>query len=125
MPKTYEIAKKVILNPRLKRYIDVNTDFAQQPDKKFFEGEKNQLLTYVSSVNMPCCVHDGDPKQIMDDIIVAKSFNCAVGAHIAYPDPVNLGYKEMNLSPEELVAWIHVQMGAFRALCLANGIDVE
>jgi UPF0271 protein len=125
MPKKADMARKVILSPKLKRYVDVNTDFGQSQDKPYFQDEDNSLLAYVSSVNIPCGVHDGDPLEIMDCIAKAKLFNCAVGAHIAYPDPVNMGYKEMKISHEELSAWIHVQIGAFRALCHAQGSDIE
>lgn len=125
MPKYADTARKVILTQKLKRYIDLNTDYGQSEEKKYFEDPENSLLTYVSSVNIPCCVHDGDPLEMMKHIAKAKEFNCAIGAHIAYPDPVNLGYKEMNMSAEELASWIYVQVGAFRALAQANGLDIE
>jgi UPF0271 protein len=125
MPKTPDTAKKVILTEKLKRYIDLNTDYGQTGEAAYFADPDNNLLTYASSVNIPCCVHDGDPLQMMEHIAQAKQFNCAIGAHIAYPDPVNLGYKEMTLSDEELAAWIHVQIGAFRSLTQAVGLDIE
>lgn len=125
MPKFADTARKVLLTHKLKRYIDVNTDYGQSPEKSLFSDEENSLLAYVSSVNIPCCVHDGDPLEVLGYIAKAKLFNCAVGAHIAYPDPVNLGYKEMNISHEELAAWINVQIGAFRALAQVHGLEIE
>lgn len=126
MPKPADLARKVILNQKLKRYIDINTDFGQNQDRAFFDApEESNLLNIVTSVNIPCCVHDGDPVQIIKDIAKAKTYNCAIGAHIAYPDPVNYGYKEMKISDEELAAWIRVQLGSFKALCQANGLDIE
>jgi len=106
-------------------YLDLNTDYGQTADRSFFEGKERTLLHYVSSVNIPCCVHDGDPAQVLRDIETAKKNNCIVGAHIAYPDPKHDGYEPMDLSDEELSAWIVLQLGAFSALCRANDIDFE
>ncbi|MBY0449008.1 MAG: LamB/YcsF family protein [Cyanobacteria bacterium] len=110
---------------RQKRFIDINTDFGQSADKRLFEPIETSLLSYVSSVNIPCCVHDGTPREVLEAIVTAKQSNCVVGAHIGYPDPANSGYAEMNISDEDLVAWLYVQLGTFRALVQANGIDVD
>lgn len=125
MPKPSDMARKVILTQKLKKYVDINTDFGQTQDQAFFQDEDGSLLNFVSSVSIPCCVHDGEPVQVIRDIGRAKTFNCAIGAHIGYPDPVNYGYKDVKLSDEELAAWIRVQIGSFRALCQANGMDIE
>ncbi|MBX2860804.1 MAG: LamB/YcsF family protein [Vampirovibrio sp.] len=120
-----QAAQKVILKDDLKRYIDLNTDFGQSRDTAFFNRTNHKLLTSVSSVNIPCCVHDGDPKDVMDNIAKAKSFNCAIGAHIGYPDPANYGYEAMAISKEELQAWLYVQVGGFRAMIQSMGLDIE
>lgn len=125
MAKISDTVRKVVLSQKLNKYIDLNTDFGQTADRAFFEGKERSLLHYVSSVNIPCCVHDSDPAQALKDINTAKLNNCAVGAHIAYPDPKHYGYKPMDLSAEELTAWILLQLGAFTALCRANHIEFE
>lgn len=125
MAKQADIARKIILSPRTKKFIDLNTDLGQTQDKAFFEADEPSLLTYVSSVNIPCCVHDGNPKEIIETIVKAKSFNCAIGAHIGFPDPVNYGYEAMAIDPEELSAWLYVQIGAIRALAKSVGSDIE
>lgn len=125
MPRIPDTVRKVVLSQKLNRYLDLNTDFGQTADRAFFMGKERTLLHYVSSVNIPCCVHDGDPAQVLKDIDTAKKNTCAVGAHIAYPDPKHYGYQPMALSMEELEAWILLQLGAFSALCRANAIDIE
>lgn len=124
-PRISDTARKTVLTQKLNRYIDLNTDFGQSADRAFFVGKERSLLHYVSSVNIPCCVHDSDPAQVLKDIQTAKQNNCAVGAHIAYPDPKNFGYNPMDLTPDELYAWILLQLGAFMALCRAKDIDFE
>jgi 5-oxoprolinase (ATP-hydrolysing) subunit A len=111
--------------PKPAKIIDLNTDFGQSTDRNLFEGKEKTLLNYVSSVNIPCCVHDGEPAQAMQDIQRAKQNQCAVGAHIAYPDPKHFGYQAMDISAEELRAWIILQLGSFGAFCKVNKTEFE
>jgi UPF0271 protein len=117
--------RKPVPAPKINRHVDLNTDFGQSADRSFFEGKERTLLHFVSSVNIPCCVHDSDPHQVLKDIATAKLNNCAVGAHIAYPDPKHYGYQPMDMGMDELEAWIILQLGAFSALCRTNKIDME
>jgi UPF0271 protein len=48
-----------------------------------------------------------------------------VGAHIAYPDPASHGSQVMSLSPDELKAWLLVQLGTFHALTLSCGVEMQ
>jgi 5-oxoprolinase (ATP-hydrolysing) subunit A len=119
-------ARKTILSNRLKRYVDVNTDFGQTPEVAFFSDPDNSLLPYVSTVYIPCGVHDGNPADIMRLIDIARLHNCAIGAHIGLPDPKNLGNMPMpNLTADSLKAWLLVQLGAFRAMAESLGVPVE
>jgi 5-oxoprolinase (ATP-hydrolysing) subunit A len=127
MPKTSDLARKVILSPSLKRHIDLNTDYGQTIDRSVFDVNEDELslLNWVSSVNIPCGVHDGEPADLIRHIETAKHFNCVVGAHIAYPDPVNHGAQVVDLTPEELKAWLLVQLGTFNALSTACGVEMQ
>lgn len=125
MARMSDTVRRAVQAQKPPRQIDLNTDFGQTADRAFFTGKEKSLLHYVSSVNIPCCVHDSDPLQVMNDILEAKRNNCAVGAHIAYPDPKHYGYKAVELSDEELEAWILLQLGTFSSLCRANGADFD
>lgn len=125
MPKTVDLAKKVLLNNKVKRFLDLNTDLGQSRDQTFFNRTEYALLNQVTSVSIPCAVHDGDPKEILESIRHAKRANCVIGAHIGFPDPARGGYELMQLSEEELTAWIFVQMGAFQALVRSENLDIE
>src|SRR5712671_4330329 len=81
MVRTFEAVRKAPSPPKVNRFIDLNTDFGQTADRAFFEGKERTLLHFVSSVNIPCGVHDSDPARILKDIQTAKQNNCAVGAH--------------------------------------------
>lgn len=125
MPKSVDLARKILISHKVKRFIDLNTDLGQVRDRGFFAKTQHELLNHVTSVNLPCAVHDGDPMEITESIRMAKRFNCVVGAHIGYPDPARCGYEHLSLSSEELAAWIYVQIGAFQALLRSEGLDIE
>ncbi|MEM0952221.1 MAG: LamB/YcsF family protein [Cyanobacteria bacterium P01_H01_bin.74] len=124
MPQPIDLSKKTILDPRVRHFLDLNTDLAQTADLDFFLQTDYALLNYVTSVNLPCAVHDGDPVQIIKAIEIAKQFNCPIGAHIGYPDPENQGYKAHNLDEETLSAWIYLQLGALQALAHAAQTEI-
>jgi UPF0271 protein len=125
MPKPVDLARKILISPKVKRFIDLNADLGQVRDRAFYSKNQFELLNFVTSVNIPCAVHDGDPKEILEVIRKAKQFNCVVGAHIGFPDPARFGYEAMTLDPEELAAWLYVQMGAFHALARSEGLEIE
>jgi UPF0271 protein len=125
MPKTVDLAKKVLLSHKVKRFVDLNTDLGQTRDLAFFKKTNYELLNQVTSVSIPCAVHDGDPLEILEAIRQAKRFNCAIGAHIGFPDPAKNGYEPMQISEEALTAWIFVQIGAFQALVRSEAMEIE
>lgn len=114
--KPLNTTSKDLLTEGLSVYLDINVDLGQARDQTFFESNDYELLNYVSSVNLPCCVHEGHPVQVEKLAARAKAAECAVGAHIAYPDPKNAGYSHIDLDEDELAAWIRVQLGTLTAL---------
>lgn len=125
MPKSVDLARKILISHKVKRFVDLNTDLGQVRDRAFFSKTQYELLNHITSVNIPCAVHDGDPREILESIRIAKRYNCVVGAHIGYPDPARFGYEAMTLPAEELEAWIYVQIGAFQAMVRSEGLDIE
>jgi UPF0271 protein len=121
-----QTAKKTILSHRLKRYVDLNTDFGQQLDSAYFADPDASLLPFVSTVYIPCGVHEGDPADIMRLMLIAKQYNCAIGPHVGLPDPQHLGNVPMqNLSTESLKAWLLLQIGGFKAMAQSLGLPVD
>jgi 5-oxoprolinase (ATP-hydrolysing) subunit A len=118
--------RKTILSNRLKRYVDLNTDFGQSLEAAYFADLEQSLLPYVSTVYIPCGVHEGDPADIVKLMDVAKTYHCALGAHVGLPDPANLGNSPMpDLTPDSLKAWLLVQLGSMRALAQSIGMPIE
>lgn len=104
--------------------IDFNCDLAQS-----FGIYKNNaeydLLDYVSSVNISCGFHAGDPLIIKNALLQAKEKNIVVGAHIGFDDIQGFGYREMQLSEEEIEALVIYQVGAIASYAKTLGLEIE
>jgi UPF0271 protein len=109
-------AKQVIL--------DLNCDLGQSFGVYRNEQEL-ELLDYVSSVNISCGSHAGDPLTIMNMLKTAADKNLAVGAHIGYPDIQGFGYRTMSLNEEEIQALVVYQIGAINSLAKLYNLTVE
>lgn len=105
-------------------FLDVNCDLAQS-----FGVYKNDtefdLLPYVSSVNISCGLHSGDPMVINKALKLAAENNLSVGAHIGFPDLQGFGYREMNLTKEEIEATVLYQIGAIQAMAKSYGLKIS
>ena len=71
---------------------------------------ESRLLDYVSSVNISCGFHAGDPLTIKEALLNAKSKNIVVGAHVGYDDIQGFGYRKMDLDFDELEALVMYQV---------------
>ena len=104
--------------------IDFNCDLGQSFG--VYKNEKEySLLKYVSSVNISCGFHAGDPLTIREALLQAKNHNVAVGAHIGFDDIQGFGLKNMDLKPEEIEALVIYQIGAISSFAKAYGIEIE
>lgn len=104
--------------------IDFNCDLAQS-----FGIYKNnsefELLDYVSSVNISTGFHAADPMTIKNALLKAKEKNIAIGAHIGFADIQGFGYREMQLSEEEIETLVIYQVGALISFAKAYGIEID
>ena len=104
--------------------IDLNSDlgegFGPWP-----MGDDAAMLGIVTSANIACGFHAGDPAGILKVLRVAAGRGVAVGAHIGYRDLVGFGRRNMDPSSEELVADTIYQIGALQGLARAAGTAVR
>lgn len=114
-----------ISKPKSKKFvIDVNCDIAQSFG--VYKNEKElDIVPYVSTLNVSCGAHAGDPLSIMDALSTIEGQNYAISAHIGYPDLQGFGYREMNLTDEQLKSVILYQLGALAALAKVYSLDIE
>jgi 5-oxoprolinase (ATP-hydrolysing) subunit A len=95
--------------------IDLNSDLGEGA------GHDHEILDLVSSANIACGLHAGDPASIFATIQAALERGVSLGAHPSFPDRANFGRTEMAMPPTELYATVAYQIGAFQALARAAG----
>ena len=99
--------------------VDLNADLGEGA------GHDEDILEFISSANIACGFHAGDPTSILESIRTAHELEVAVGAHPSFPDRANFGRKEMALPPEEIYSVVMYQLGAFQALARAAGAEMN
>ena len=104
--------------------IDLNADVGESLGP-WPMGDDERLIPLVSSVNVACGAHAGDPLTIDRTVRFAAGHGVAVGAHPGYPDLVGFGRREMELAADELEASIVYQVGAVAAFAAAAGVPLR
>ena len=96
--------------------VDLNCDMGESTDLHVYDIEKDlAILEYVSSVNLACGYHAGDPHTMHRLVEAALNRQVAIGAHPSFPDRANFGRTTMHLSPESVYDIILYQTGALQA----------
>ena len=99
--------------------IDLNSDLGEGA------GHDDEILGLVSSANIACGFHAGNPASIFNSIRAAKEKGVAVGAHPSLDDRKNFGRIERQISATEVYVLVAYQIGAFNALCTAAGVEMK
>ena len=99
--------------------VDLNSDLGEGA------GHDDEILSLVSSANIACGFHAGNPATIFSCIQAAKEKGVAVGAHPSLDDRKNFGRVEAQVSPAEVYALVAYQIGAFHALSTAAGVKMD
>jgi 5-oxoprolinase (ATP-hydrolysing) subunit A len=100
--------------------IDLNCDMGESFGN-YILGQDDELMQYVSSVNIACGFHGGDPSVMKRTVAHAAKRNIAIGAHPGYPDLQGFGRREMKLSPEEVYDLVLYQIGSLLIFVKASG----
>lgn len=104
--------------------IDLNSDLGESFGA-WRMGDDAAMLAIVSSANVACGFHAGDPAGILATLRSAAAHGVSVGAHVAYPDLVGFGRRNMDLSSADLQASVIYQIGALQGLAAAAGTRVR
>lgn len=84
-------------------------------------GQDEALMDYVSSVNVACGFHGGDPSVMRRTVDLAVKKEIAIGAHPGYQDMQGFGRREMKYSAQEIYDIVLYQIGALTAFVKAKG----
>jgi UPF0271 protein len=88
-------------------------------------GMDAQIIPLLSSANIACGFHAGDPLVMAKTVEAARDHRVAIGAHPGFPDLSGFGRREMKLSPGEVTAYVQYQIGALKAFCAALKVPLS
>lgn len=100
--------------------IDLNCDLGESFGA-YTIGKDEEMMNYVTSVNIACGFHAGDPLVMKETVTNAMRHNVKIGAHPGLPDIQGFGRRMMQISPEEAYALIQYQIGALLGFVKAQG----
>lgn len=96
--------------------IDLNSDVGESYGS-WVMGQDETLIPMVTSINIACGAHAGDPTIMARTVALASAHGVVVGAHPGYPDREGFGRRDLSLSVEQLEVSILYQLGALAAFC--------
>jgi UPF0271 protein len=99
---------------------DINCDLGESFGN-WTLGDDEAVMPLVTSANVACGFHGGDPLTMERTVALAVRHNVAVGAHPGLPDLLGFGRRVMALSPEDAAAYVRYQAGALQAFLRAAG----
>lgn len=104
--------------------MDLNSDLGESLGA-WSMGDDAAMLDIVSSANVACGFHGGDPAGILETLKAAQGRGVMVGAHVSYPDLIGFGRRNMDVASSDLVASVIYQIGALQGLAHAAGTRVR
>jgi UPF0271 protein len=104
--------------------IDLNCDMGESFGRYTLGGDA-AVMPFISSANIACGLHAGDPLVMRSTILLARQHGVAIGAHPGWPDLQGFGRRDMNLSAEEAEAFVIYQIGALAAFAKTEGCELH
>ena len=105
-------------------HIDLNSDLGESFGR-WTLGDDAELMKSISSANVACGFHAGDPGVMRRTVRLARDAGVAIGAHPGLPDLVGFGRRNMAVSPGEVEDLVLYQLGALAAMASAEGVRLQ
>lgn len=102
------------------RKIDLNCDMGESYGA-WKMGDDAGVMPFISSANIACGFHGGDPATIRKTVRLAVDHGVAIGAHPSLPDIQGFGRRPMKISPQDMYDLVVYQAGAVEAFARAAG----
>jgi UPF0271 protein len=103
--------------------IDVNSDVGESFGA-WQRGADEAVMQHITSANVACGYHAGDPGVMRRTVRLAQAAGVAVGAHPGFPDLAGFGRRELRASAQEVEDMVLYQIGALAAIAAAEGVPV-
>lgn len=104
--------------------IDLNSDLGESFGP-WQMGADDALMASITSANIACGFHAGDPSVMRRTIALAKAHGVAIGAHPGFSDLVGFGRREMHLAPGEIEDLVLYQVAAIAGVAAAEGMRLQ
>jgi UPF0271 protein len=104
--------------------IDLNSDIGESFGP-YTIGADGEVMASISSANVACGFHGGDPGVMRRTVRLARDAGVAVGAHPGFPDLVGFGRREMRVSPRDVEDMVLYQIGALEAIARSEGVRLQ
>lgn len=104
--------------------IDLNSDLGEAFGP-WPMGQDALLMPVISSANVACGVHAGDPGTMRATVRLARAHQVAVGAHPGFPDLQGFGRREMRMTPQEVEDLVLYQVGAIAGVARSEGVRLQ
>jgi 5-oxoprolinase (ATP-hydrolysing) subunit A len=110
-----------LVNPKK---IDLNCDMGESFGA-FRIGNDSAIMRYITSANIACGLHAGDPLVMQTTVRMARQNEVSIGAHPGWPDLQGFGRREMIMTPEETESLVLYQIGALAAFAKSEGVPLR
>ncbi|MBY0123733.1 LamB/YcsF family protein [Bacillus sp. S/N-304-OC-R1] len=104
--------------------VDLNCDMGESFG--LYElGNDEEMMKYITSANIACGFHAGDPHVMKKTVELAKKYDVGIGAHPGFPDLLGFGRRHMTCTPSEIKDYVMYQVGALREFCSAAKVSIQ
>jgi len=104
--------------------IDLNSDVGESFGN-YTLGMDEDIIPLISSANIACGFHAGDPTVMKRTIAIAREKGVAIGAHPGLPDLIGFGRRKMDASLQEIQDYVTYQVGAIQAFATAQSMNLQ
>lgn len=104
--------------------IDLNADVGEGAAGGAL-GQDPALMRQITSANVACGFHAGDPGIMRATVELAREHGVAVGAHPGFPDLAGFGRRELEVAPRDVEDFVAYQVGALAAIAAAQGVRLQ
>ena len=104
--------------------MDLNSDLGESFGN-YTLGKDAEILRYITSANIACGWHAGDPLVMNETLRLANENDVKVGAHPGFLDKMGFGRREINITPLELKNYIKYQIGALTAIAKGHNKKIQ
>ena len=104
--------------------VDLNCDMGESFGA-YHIGADDEVFPFITSANIACGFHGGDPAVMRTTIAQARERGVAIGAHPGFPDLIGFGRRNLDVTPQEAYDLVVYQVGALIGFARAAGVELQ